>query len=43
MIAELAEKMGIALRENELYEEAIEEFKLSLAIREKLHEKNPKI
>ena len=41
LFAEIAEKMGIALRENEMYEEAIEEFERSLAIREKLHEKNP--
>ena len=41
LFAEIAEKMGIALRENERYEEAIEEFERSLAIREKLHEKNP--
>jgi len=41
LIAEIAEKMGISFRENEMYEEAIEEFKRSLAIREKLHEKNP--
>lgn len=41
LIAEIAEKMGIVLRENEMYEKAIEEFERSLAIREKLHEKNP--
>jgi tetratricopeptide (TPR) repeat protein len=41
LLAEITERMGIALRENEMYEKAIEEFKSSLAIREKLHEKNP--
>jgi tetratricopeptide (TPR) repeat protein len=41
LIAELAEKMGITLRENEMYEEAIEEFERSLAFRKKLHEKTP--
>jgi len=41
LLAEIAERMGIALRENEMYEKAIEEFKSSLAIRKKLHEKNP--